>query len=249
MGSVCLENTTRDCGTDMPNVIATNLYEDVENLLEWTTIEPPPKPVTFKDDPVALTCASYRLWKMGGPRWSDINFAPVSEEDRVTALELKKYYRDRLVFDALKNGTNGRSEFRNKLARLVIDDLVYTDKEVGMLYRLPYFYEEDLALDRVVNQTSTAEESFRGHKQVATYTLIEKILRSRRSGDYYNYWFSSDVDKSAYYVTIKDDNSMRPLFESVIKQPVQAESMIYTKTYQGYHRNRTYYAMANFQLS
>lgn len=244
---VCLENTIKDCGTNMPDLI-TNLYEELEDALDWSTPKKTAKLVTFKEDPVALSCASYRLWKTGGPRWSDINFAPVSEEDRVTAAQLKKYYRERLVIDALKHGTNGRSEFRNKLAKLVVDELQFTDQEIGMLYRLPYFYEEDCALDRVVAQTETAEENFRGHKQTATYTLIEKVFRSRRSGDYYNYWLASDVDKAAYYVTIKDDNSMRPLFESVIQRPVRAESMIYTKTYQGYHRSRMYYAMANFVL-
>lgn len=249
--SVCLENIIKDYGTNMPILTSTtnNLYQDLEELLDWDKPTTPPKIVKFTDDPVALSCASYRLWKMGGPRWSDIHFASVAEEDRVTALELKKYYRDNLVIDALKYGTNGRSEFRNKLAKLVIDELVYTDKEVGMLYRLPYFYEEDRALDRVVAQTETAKENFRGHKQTATYTLVEKVLRSRRSGEYYNYWLTSDCDQAAYYMTIKDDNPLRPMFESIIAKPVEATSLVYTKTYRGHHRNRTYYAMGNFELA
>lgn len=234
----------------MPNLVTSsnNLYQDLQDLLPWDAPKQPARPITFKEDPVALSCASYRLWSMGGPRWSDINDAPIGEEDRITALELKKYYRDRLILDALKNNNNGRSEFRNKLAKLVINELEYTDREIGMLYRLPYFYQEDLAVDRVVAQTQDAKEVFRGHRQMATYTLIEKVLRSRRSGEYYNYWLASDVDQAAYYVTIKTDNPMRLLFESVIKQPVQVESLIYTKSYQGYHRNRCFYAMANFEL-
>ena len=103
-------------------------------------------PIVFKDDPIAMACASYRLSQQGGFAWLDLHAATVEPQDRETAVAIRKYYADRLLITALKS--NGVvSEFRRKLYGVVTDNYQVKKSEEGLLYRLPYFYAEDTGLE------------------------------------------------------------------------------------------------------
>ena len=62
MDSDCLENTIKDFGTNMPNVITA---ADDFDFASWLEDKPkkPLEPIVYKHDPVALAMASYRIWQ------------------------------------------------------------------------------------------------------------------------------------------------------------------------------------------
>lgn len=226
----------------MPQVLSTTDTVTLDLAPWW---EPPraKEPVDFPDDPVTLAVASYNQWKRNNAvRWMDLGIVEVTQEDREQAIHLKKYYRDRLVIDALKGNGEEVSAFRQKLRKLVIDELVITQSEIGMLHRLPYFYEEDQALDRVIDKTVTVSSraACQGADTTATYTLIERVLRSRKTGDYYDYWMASDQNPHLHLTVIKNDNPLRTMFESVIAKPVKLHTRLWTKQHRGHYRNRQY---------
>ena len=202
------------------------------------------KTLSFPDDPLALAVASYRHWCAGGGRWADLNDMQASEDDRRVAEQLKSYYRERLVFEALKKtGQATVSEFRKKLGHLVNNELKITSGEVGLLMRMPYFYEEDQQVDKVMAKTVPAEQSLRGHTVAASFVLEKKVLRSRRSGDFYDYWFTSDHSPAAYRFTLKHDNSLRQFVESFMQQSFRVQANLYTHYMRGFWRGRPYYGM------
>ncbi len=141
----------------MITVNVQELINDWENSFELT--KTPLPLVKLPADPVACACASYRVWKENPTRrWADLETVVVWQDDIEEAERLKKYYREHMVMEALKS-TNGinRSKFRQKLAKLVVNELDITKEEIGLLLRLPYFYEEDQALDSSAEGTDGSD--------------------------------------------------------------------------------------------
>lgn len=208
-------------------------------LRNWST-EPPARELLFQDDPLALACGSHRIWKESGARWTELKDVVPKEVDYVDANALRNYYRERLVFETLrKTPGENTSEFRRKLGLLVTNELKITSKEVGMLMRMPYFYEEDLEVDSIVAKSSEPTEIFRGgQSREGEFTLIKRVLRSRRQGEFYDYWMTSDISPGLFKLVVKNDNVLRGLVESLLENPVKLKANIYTKHMRGFYRNR-----------
>ena len=139
----------------MPNlsVVSAATVDDWLKDFE-TVVKKEAEPIVFKDDPVAMACASYRAWKTNfANRWLDLEAVVIQPEDREKANALKTYYRSRMTWQALQNGSANMSAYRRKLATIVSDTHTYTKEDIGILHRLPYFYDEDQAVDSVFEQT------------------------------------------------------------------------------------------------
>lgn len=233
-----------------------NMIKDLQELIdEWTPDlrlkEEVLPPISLPADPVACACASYRVWKENpSRRWADIETVVVWQDDIEEAERLKKYYRDSMILQALKssNGVN-RSQFRQKLAKLVINELPITKKEIGLLCRLPYFYEEDQALDRIVAVTDDSKvQGTQCHAYSGVFTPLQKVLVSRSAGEYYHYWFT-DTDNTPYNFVVKSDNPLITMFNGIYKQPtLKVNANLYPKTMRG-HRGHNYYQLGSLELA
>ena len=211
--------------------------------------EPPPKIRKLPDDPVVLACASYRMY-LENPRhrWLDFESVVVWQDDREEAERLKAYYREgfkQTTFQMLKNVNNhGLSNFRRKLYQLVNGDLVITDREIGLLYRLPYFYAEDLALDSVVDATKTVPAHIPAHRQILKLNLFKKVLRSRSSKEINQYWFTEETNGHAYMLPVNADNNLANFFDSLANNTLNIEAVVVYKQMQG-NRNHAYFQIAD----
>ena len=242
---VCLENTTKDCGTDMPNVIASN---DLFDFDEWIGQETkkPPEPLVFKTDPVAASLASYRLWTLGGPRWADLESVALERQDHEQAAQLKTYYARSMTMDALK-GQGLKTTFRQKLYAIATNCHTYTKEDIGLLHRLAYFYHEDLELDQLVEQFSSDNTPKPPFELAGEFGLHQRTLRSRRSGDYYHYWLRRKTDDFLYKLVVKMDDPMRSLVESLLTQPRTYTAKAYSKGMQG-RRKFNYLQLGDLRL-
>jgi len=226
------------------------LQQILDQIEGWS--EPDAKEVKLPHDPVACACASYRVWKENpARRWENLETVVVWQDDIEEAERLKKYYRERMVVEALKNINNNgnRSSFRRKLAALCTNQLAITQKELGLLHRLPYFYAEDQALDQIVELTDdSAVQGTACHAYTGVFTPLTKILVSRSAGDFYHYWFT-DGEKTPYNFVIKGDNPLRGMFESLYnKELLSLHANIYPKTMRGFRGHR-YYQLGSVELA
>jgi hypothetical protein len=202
--------------------------------------------VKFNDDPVALSIASYKIGqKNPALRWNDLDDVTANEDDHAQAAALRKYYGHRFTLDAL-HGKN-RSQFRRKMASFLMGQHEILRSELGMVYRLPYFYAEDQAIDRVIESTVAVDTVDRVIKpRTAKFTLEQIVLRSRHAGDFYQYWLRSDQDFYPYMISIKSDNVLKSMLESALRKPVDITCMAFPK---GFHNaNRHYFQLANVEL-
>lgn len=240
----------------MSNSVSVN---GVTGVFEVAGIQyPNPKTTVFGDDPIALGCAAYRFWNtVGTSRWLAFEAAEVTLEDRELANAIRKYYRARtehLLFDVLKHGTTTVSEFRKKLALIVADQYQkFTDQDRGILYRLPYFYHEDTAVDRVFANNASADyygaaPMTLSQPQQLHLQLLEKILVSRKNGDTVQYWFSSADTPARYQWSVRTDNTLSSLVASIVRPgDTELRALIAIKSIR-HQLNAVYYTMHNVEL-
>jgi len=246
MDSVCLENTTRDYGTNMTTVNIVEASDDFD-FASWLKDTPkkPPEPISYKYDPVALAMSSYRIWQTTGMRWVGFEDLVPLEEDIARAAELRSYYAGQMTFDALK-GAGLNTPFRKKLYAIVTNCHDYTKEDIGLLHRLPYFYEEDITLDQLVTDFESVEVSV-SKELLGVFSLHKKMLRSRRNGEYYHYWLKKEGSSYLYKLVVKSDDVLRSLVESLLDEPRRYTATAYYKGMQG-QRKFNYIQLGNMRL-
>jgi len=210
--------------------------------------------LTFKQDPIACACASYRIWlENPAHRWSDLNSVVVWQDDIEQAQALRTYYRQRLVMSALKKRDGRISEFRRKLGALVTDQLEITNDELGLLYRLPYFYAEDLNIDYVAENTANCNAispmPMDSEPMVMTFRPLRKIFRSRRSAETNQYWWTTKAGGIPFALSVRVDNPLISMIESLFdREQVQLQSRVKPTTFRGYYPDRWYYQLYDVRL-
>jgi hypothetical protein len=210
-----------------------------------------PEPdLVFKDDPVALAWAGYRLYlRSPGHRWADFDDVEVTEEDRAQAQVIRSYYTGRILMDMMKSKSS-TSAFRQKLYGLLIGETGLKKKDIGLLYRLPYFYVEDTELDQVIAETTSAQAPISAATEmVSTFSLIKRILVSRKHGDYAHFWLRHHQRPEPFLIVVKTDNPLLSLLTGLLKNPVQLSATAHVKRHSGYHRGRLFCQLANVELA
>jgi hypothetical protein len=219
---------------------------------------PEPKTTVFEQDPIALGCAAYRIWTANHvTRWMDFEHLTVEDDDREHADRIRAYYRARtqhILIDILKKGPTAVSEFRKKLSLIVHNQMhEYTAQDRGILYKLPYFYLEDTAQERLFAMNAPAEyyrslEDRRAHPEQFRLTLLDSVLVSRKHGETTQYWFRDDATPALYQWTIKNDNPLHSLVQSIVQRNwIDVRALAVTKQIR-HHTNSAYRLIFNVEL-
>jgi len=228
-------------------VLLDKIEEWKAELNEFERVNPPKTElVVFKDDPVALAWASYRRFKDHGSRWVDLDDVTATPEDYEKSAEIRKYYADRIMITMLRSKTV--SEFRRKLYGVVTNTLQLNKADIGLLHRLPYFYEEDLAIDRVVAQTQGITVQVPAERVTAQFTVLERIFKTRKSGEYTQFWLQSDQHTAPFMLIIKNDNPYFRFVTKILQQPVILSGWAHSRSHSGHHRGLGYYQLGDIEL-
>lgn len=228
------------------NILTVDLTLDNELEDSWAP-KPPEPDMVFNEDPVALACASYRAFLETSLRWAELTDVTVIDQDREQAAQIRKYYSDRILMAAVA-ARGEMSDFRRKLYGLLIGQSGIKKRDIGLLYRLPYFYAEDTAMDQVMEQTESATGT-RNQEVYGKFQIIKRISVSRRSGESVQLWLQKDSDTVPYMIASKLDNPFLHLVESILKQPVKLAATAHLKTHRGHYRNRLYYQLGGLELA
>lgn len=246
MDSDCLANTTKHYGIDMnkkdlsqqlKDMFAAMDPKNINNIDEWIVADydnefdahiadnnrrhkPAAPRATFHDDPLALSCASYRIYKNEpARRFVNIDTVKATAEDRVHAQAIRDYYNARYTMKALR-GTP-LTAYQQKAAQFLSGMYHLTTEEVGMLYKLPYFYEEDLATDAIVSETVSCQET-QGQvipEELMTLVPLKRVLVTRKgTADMIHYYYL-DQDQHAVMLKCPATNTLNPMMEGLFRQP------------------------------
>jgi hypothetical protein len=218
--------------------------------------ETPDLPLEYTDDPLALSCASYRKWtESHWHRWARLGEIAdtIDERDRVMAQNIRDYYSSKLTFARLSNIPFTR--FQEILADFLINKRTLKQSEQGVLYCLPYFYVEDCQNDWVFENTTTvsekiSEDPFPTHITVIGLELtpLREVYAFRKTGEKYVFWFKTRENEPVA-IEIKTGNTLLPLFRSIFKRPsVKFNGTARVVSLGGARRNSGFYKLNQIEF-
>ena len=196
-------------------------------------------PLVFKYDPVVLSCSAWRQ-----KTHIDLEYLVPTEEDHELANKVRRHFMDKLVLQRLK--TDRISAFREKLGAFLAGNFVLTKDEIGMLYHLPYFYFEDMEMQKLIDETATVdwESPVTRTVHLVPYTKIEI---KRRTGPYRQYWWI-DSDRRPYCITLNEKSGSQTLYNSIWDfASIDVDAMVYPKAFAGIDQ-RFFYKLVGTKL-
>ena len=184
----------------------------------------PDKPATFKEDPIALSCASYRRSQETemAVRFLELNQCIAHLQDYEMADQIRQYYRDKI---ALKTLTSQQplTPFYHDLYEMLLGNVELQQRHIGMIHRLPYFYVEDQDRERLqqlikdksltLDWIGNALKNLSGKETHALNPLM-KIFRSRRGSEAQEYWFQNQLGQPVMW-SVLNGNPLRSVVDSL----------------------------------
>lgn len=203
----------------------------------------------FKVDPLVLSCCQYRH---SDPTSEDYNptaaYASLGNNpsylhDKITqadydlAENIRKYYRGKIVLAKLRGSQ--MSKFRQDLAKFINIDwdesANISDTYLGMIYKLPHFYNHDLILASEVFDNEYQEINKRQQSwEEVTLTYIRSLDERQKRNPSIKYWFK-DQHENRYSVSIEKTNSLIPTWEHFITKPVTIKGAYIERAYDTLH--------------
>lgn len=222
----------------MSTVLLSSAFDDDDPMMALFEPVKPAPPVAFHDDPVALSCAAYR--EGGYPRLETVT---VTQPDRELAQQVRRHFMDKLVIQRLQG--KPMSGFRDKLGAFLVDNRPLLENEIGILYRLPYFYHEDLAVQRMLDDTVPVEQAAPDQRTVEL-TPYQRIIVHRRGGAVCQYWWV-DSQRQLYGLNVKENSESIHLYQSIWEfNSITVEASMFVKPFMG--TDRCFYRLVRARL-
>lgn len=188
----------------MPTSSIQNILDNLD-LDIFTIPDTPSKPCVFNDDPVALSCYAWRQAQQGYSPYQDLKLCTPELVDREMALKIRKHFLDKLTLARLRS--EQMSPFRIKLGAWLVGNHELLDKDIGLVYQLPYFYTEDLKMTEICEEVETAHLQGSGLRKdhilrLTPWTLLDV---HRRSNQTTQFWFKDEQNHGVRLVVRKSD--------------------------------------------
>lgn len=218
------------------NTIAWDVWD------ELTTPAPEPEPsYNFTTDPLLLSCTLHRLIKESRENdsvkylnWSLNEYADkiaskITDQDRVFAESLKSYYNSKLLMAKLRG--DHFTKFKTDLMQYLHNSpTTLLQSFVGMVYKLPYFYEYDMQLVEIFDGAKSDLEKARVKldRQDIKLSFISKADNGQKRARHYEYWFK-DENNLRFLVEVEKHNPIRILWENAIQEGDLSINSIFEK--------------------
>jgi hypothetical protein len=194
------------------------------------------RPLGIEGDVLAKSCKVHRhytsetLASYSVMRWHDLSEVQPDAVDLDQADQIRYYYYNQLLMMGLAN--KPLTMFKQRLMGVVdrSRDLVHQD--IGILYRLPYFYVEDTARDRL-RETYPSSAAGRTHIpscEDRPLRAVERILVSRRHNERDEFWFA-DQNNELVMWWVQKTNPLLSMVESIFKHSVKTQTSVRLKGY------------------
>ena len=228
------------------------IVDDWDNIFSATYKE---NAVEFKEDPLALAVSVKDLMEKNPGQFFSLEDPRVTEhinEDiRTKAEQIRKYYGRKYFWNNLTNGTR-QSDYRGRVCYL-LENRIRTckDKDAGIYYKLPYFYDEDMIYDEFKKQYNTTDLprvnniNFTKSKHHLTLKYVKTTSSRQQKRNINRFWFTDDV--YVYGIEVANDNPLLDLFKQVIVE----KGTVTFETYYNVDRidQMYFYKLFNFALA
>lgn len=235
--------------TQLTAVPVSTVYDSDDNTINL--FSEPERFVKFDTDPLLLSCTLYRMIKEqpnSAVRCYSLDnhgkeiAKQITSEDRELSTLVGKYYKDKVLVQKLKG--EELTKFRTDLYTYLSErPYNVSAKFIGMIYKLPYFYEYDKGLSEIfgIDQEVQLVHYFIDTKHM---NFISKLNAHKKRTPEYEYWFS-DEQGIKYMVPVAKSNPLVKLWESTVsKEPVNINAKFERK----YRDGRGYFVATGWKF-
>lgn len=180
----------------------------------------------FKEDPLVLACVIKRFGygnstvHIGLENNSVIQM--ITDSDRWLAEQIRKYYTKKWFWQTLSD-VRGMSDFRSRCCYLLENRIrECKEKDAGIYYKLPWFYEEDMHYDEFKKQYKTKDSDFSDSKFRSPSTKFKfelAYLKSTQSRQQKRklerFWFTDG--NFLYNIEVLQDNPLIEMFRHMLE--------------------------------
>jgi hypothetical protein len=212
-----------------------------EDLFKPSTNMPEEVSFNFTTDPLLISCTLYRMiqeakaegkftyhnWSLNGH--ADKIVSKITDQDRIYAESLKSYYKSKLLVAKLRG--DHFTKFKTDLLTYLNDSpQSLTSSFIGMVYKLPYFYEYDMKLIEIFSceYADLGKAPDRLDRQDMSLTFISKADNGQKRCRNYEYWFKQD-NGIHILVELEKHNPIRGLWEQTIQNNKISVNAIFEK--------------------
>lgn len=205
----------------------------------------------WTEDPLVLSVALKDLHNKTG------NFYSLDSEtikESVTALHreeaerIRKYYTKKFFWTNLTNG-RALSPFRSRLCYLLESRTLTTkDKDEGIYYKLPWFYEEDMAYEDLKKSLITKDLpklDYKVQPVAKRLTFVKTTVGWQVKRKVHRFWFK-DSENYLHGICIDESNPLLELFTDLIQR--SAEHTFITRISEDRVDQMYYYKLHKFKL-
>ena len=172
------------------------------------------KETEFKEDPLVLAVSLKELWSRTGEYISmeDLRVLEnITDDIRERAEAVRKYFTKKFFWQNLKN-SNHLSDYRRRVCYL-LENHVRTckDQDIGIYFKLPWFYEEDIVYEDLKKQYSTSDlprivYGNKAPKDTLKLTYLKTSFSYQRKRKVERFWFTNG--KYLYSMEIESTNPL-----------------------------------------
>ena len=172
------------------------------------------KETEFKEDPLVLAVSLKELWSRTGEYISmeDLRVLEnITDDIRERAEAVRKYFTKKFFWQNLKN-SNHLSDYRRRVCYL-LENHVRTckDQDIGIYFKLPWFYEEDIVYEDFKKQYNTTDlprivYGNKAPKDTLKLTYLKTSFSYQRKRKVERFWFTNG--KYLYSMEIESTNPL-----------------------------------------
>jgi hypothetical protein len=186
------------------------------------------KEVEFKEDPLVLAVALKDIMAHNPGSYYSLEdprvLGNVTDEIRTLAEQIRKYYGKKYFWSNLASNRS-LSDFRGRVCYL-LENRIRTckDKDAGIYYKLPYFYDEDMIYDDFKKQYNTTDLPNVGSvnttksKHQLTLKYVKTTSSRQQKRNINRFWFTDDT--YLYGIEIASDNPLLELFKQLVVEKI-----------------------------
>ncbi len=232
------------------NTITKNTFDELLKDFEFQTYLDD-KEKTWDEDPLVLAVSLKDLSSKNDRFYSLSNSEVkehVSDIHRQEAEIIRKYYTKKFFWTSLTD-SRSLSPFRTRLCYLLESRTRTTkDKDEGIYYKLPWFYEEDMVYEdfkKTLITTDLPKIDFKVQPVAKMLTFIKTTTgwQAKRKVDHF--WFK-DSDNYLHGIVVARDNPLLELFRGILDE--NPNCTFITRISQDRIDQMYYYKLHNFKL-
>ena len=213
-------------------------FDDIE------AVKKTPEYIEFNCDPLALAVSMLEHGKnvcdVHTALYNYTRHGIIDPEHIDKALSIRKYYRNKLTMLILKKTQGKMSKFRTDLYHFLNNDSRKYDKAlIPLIIKLPDFYAEDCALDRLAKEYTSINANV--SKIDTTVEYVTTIKRTSSRSKFTRYFFKTP-NNYLVEVTVPNEQATGPMDFIASLGTVRLKGQAFTKKF---HDKDFVYATTN----